>query len=236
MNLNRPVLVLSLLLLFLFLSTSDGFANVSIIQEKLRDIQLKLIREQIKLIQERTFDVGREVNQERAMLPSPTPEPTISREELARGLENQIVSLQGVIESLRPRAIEEETVRIERRVAEINKEAENATGDRLLMLREELASLFESYRGLEKELVVELDKSIKAKQLVILQTKVRELREKVITLPRPTPVPPPAPPTEAPDIKVQVDVIRDRLQALQLKVLREQARFIQQKIDVLRGQ
>lgn len=233
---NRPALVLALLLLLFFVSTSNGFANVSVIQEKLRDIQLKLIREQIKLIQEKTFEVGREINQERVVMLPPAPEPALSREELARSLENQIVSLQGVIESLRPRFIEEETVRIERRVVEINKEAENATGDRLLALREELASLLESYRGLERGLVAELDKSIKEKQLVILQTKVRELREKVAILPKPTPISTPTPPTEAPEVKAQVDVIQDKLQALQLKFLKEQAKLIQQKIDALRGQ
>ena len=236
MNFNRPVLVLSLLLLFFFVSTSEGFANVSAIQEKLRDIQIKLIRERIKIIQEQIFEVGGEVNQERAASTLPTPEPAISREELARGLENQIVSLQGVIESLRPRAIVEETARIERRVADINKEAESATGERLLDLREELASLLSSYRGLEKELIADLDKSIKAKQLVLLQTQVRELRGKIIMIPKPVPAPPPVSPVEAPEVKAQIDVIQDKLQALQLKFLREQAKLIQQKIDALRGQ
>lgn len=230
---NRPVLVFALLFLLFFVSTSDGFANVSAIQEKLRDIQLKLIRERIKLIQERIFEVGKEVNQERIALP-PAPEPAPSRDELAGNLENQIVSLQGVIESLKPRAIVEEIARIERRIAEINKKAETATGDQLLVLREELALLLENYRGLEKGLIAELDKSIKERQLVILQTKFRELREKVITLPRSVPVSPPVPPSESPDIKVQVDVIREKLQAVQLKFLREQARLIQQKIDALR--
>lgn len=236
MNLNRPALVLSLLFLFFFVSTSDGFANVSAIQEKLRDIQLKLIRERIKLIQERIFEVGKEVNQERVASLPPAPEPAVSRDELAKNLENQIVSLQRAIDSLRPRFIGEETARIERRVAEINKEVGTATGERLLVLREELASLLENYRGLEKGLIAELDKSIKEKQLFILQTKIRELREKVITIPKPVPPSTPAPFREAPEVKAEVDVIRDKLQALQLKFLREQAKLIQQRIDALRGQ
>ena len=122
MNPNKPALIFALLFLLFFVSTSNGFANVTAIQEKLRDIQVKLIGEKIKLLQERIYEVSADINKERAAaVPPPAPEPTLSREELAKSLENQIILLQVSIESLRPRAIEEEAIRIERRIADINR-------------------------------------------------------------------------------------------------------------------
>lgn len=229
MDHKRPIALVSLLFLFFLVSTSRGAANVSAIQEKLREIQLKLIKEQIKLIQEKTLDVGRFV----ASPMVPAPEPVLNRDELALRLENQIRGLNDVVVALRPRVIEEEAVRIERRIAEINEEVKTATGARLRELRDELNLLLRDFTRIQSSLRESLDRSLKEREVQVLQTKIRELQEKVLLLPRTLPVPPP-PMGEDGVIKTQVNIIQEQIQALQLKVLREQVKTIQGKIDTIR--
>ena len=125
-GMNRLTLIVASLLLLFFIATSSGFANVSAIQEKLREIQVKLIRERLKLIQEEVSKVGERRAEELA--PQRAIEAPASREELSRRLEGQIRSLEEVIVGLRPKAVEEETARIEGRLSEIRAELETAEG------------------------------------------------------------------------------------------------------------
>ena len=58
MSETRAPIIFALLMLLFFVSTSAGFADVSSIQEQLRGIQFKLIREKIKLLQEGIIEAG----------------------------------------------------------------------------------------------------------------------------------------------------------------------------------
>src|SRR3989344_7411346 len=119
---NNLSVILAVLVLLFFVSTSSGLASVSSIQENLREIQLKLIKEKIKLIQENILDLGKKRPEELAAPLPPAPASVPTREELAASLKTQVAALEGVIASLRPRALEENVARIEKRIAAINGE------------------------------------------------------------------------------------------------------------------
>ena len=141
---NRAPIVVALLLLFVLVSTSAGFANISGIQDTLRSVQLKLIQEKIKLLQKGIIDAGKQQIQERedrekkqaGALLQMKAEP--SRQELETALERQIATLQGVVNSLRPRAIDEETSRIEKRIGEIKEKVKTESVTALQNLQDEL--------------------------------------------------------------------------------------------------
>lgn len=222
MSKNRAPILFALLFLLFFVSTSAGFADVSSIQEQLREIQLKLIREKVKLLQEGILNV-------RPAPPAPLPaappaptEPQPTREELSHTLEEQIRTLQGVVATLKPRAVEEEAAEIEGRIAAIGVELKTASDARLVSLQDELQNLIARHAALEKEVRQELDDALKYKQAVLIGQQIRTLQEKVATLPR---IPAPAP-VQTPD----AGSIRETIEKLQLKLLQAQVKAIQEKV------
>ena len=235
---NRLTIILSSLLLFFFLSTSGGFAQVSVIQEKLRELQAKILQASIRDLQEkidaararRNLEVG-----EGKRIASEAAQPVVglSREELAQSFSSQIQHLQGVVRSLEPRLIEEETARLEAKIKAINEEIPTATGSRLLELREELQKLLADYAKLQERVRQSLKDTIERNQAVILQNQLRQLQERALFVPRA-----PAPAVSArpdPDaaVKVQVGVLQEQIDNLRLKILREQAKVLQEKIQTL---
>ena len=238
---NRAPILFALLMLLFFVSTSAGFANVSGIQEQLRGIQLKLIREKIKLLQEGIIKAGQEQVAERekkseALMPVPLVKDEPNREELSRILEAQVRTLQGVVATLRPRAIEEETARIEKRIGEIKEAVKTATGAKLRNLQEELNSLFNEYEALQTQVRESLAESITYRQALVIGEQIRTIQSKIQVLPReivkPVAKAEAAPP---PAVNPAVKAVEAEVEKLRLKVLQPQIKVIQEKINQLRG-
>ena len=238
---NRAPILFALLMLLFFVSTSAGFANVSGIQEQLRGIQLKLIREKIKLLQEGIIKAGQEQVAERekkseALMPVPLVKDEPNREELSRILEAQVRTLQGVVATLRPRAIEEETARIEKRIGEIKEAVKTATGAKLRNLQEELNSLFNEYEALQTQVRESLAESITYRQALVIGEQIRTIQSKIQVLPReivkPVAKAEAAPP---PAVNPAVKAVEAEVEKLRLKVLQTQIKVIQEKINQLRG-
>lgn len=238
MDNTRAPIIFALLLLLFFVSTSAGFANVSGIQEQLRSIQLKLIREKLKLLQESILQAGRQQIQEReaAKLPVALTKREPNGEELAQTLEAQVKTLQGVIATLRPRAIEEETARIEKRINEIKEGLKTAAGLKLRDLQDELNTLFAEYQALQEQVRQSLAESITYRQALVIGEQIRTIQAKVQTLPREIVKPiaraEAAPP---PAINPAVKAVEAEVEKLRLKVLQVQIRVIQEKINQLTG-
>lgn len=226
---NRPQIVIALLLLFFLLSTSAGFANISAIQEQLRTIQLKLIKERLKLIQEQVL----KVNVPPPVAPSPAVEPVQSAEELMKNLERQKTLLEQAVASLRPKAITDETNRIEKRLMEINEELKEATGTRLVELQKELTVLIGDQEKLQREVRELLEESLKAHQAALLKDQITRLEEKIRLLPRPVVKAPEAAVAETPQ-SVQLKVIREQIEKAQLKLLQLQVKAITEKVQTIR--
>lgn len=234
---NNLLTTLSAVLLLFFLSTSSDFAQISAVQEKLRDAQIKLLKTRVSGLQgqidsvrlkrnQEIEDARRRADEEEARLAA-----LPDREKLAQDLNKQIQTLQQVVSSLRPRAIDEEAARIESRVQEINNEIATASGKRLLELRKELEKLLTEYDELQGEIRESLEESVRRNQALVLQNQLRALEEKVRLLPRaPAPEVTPAPDPNA-AVKVQIGVLQEKIQSLQLKILREKARLIQGQIE-----
>jgi len=195
-------------------------------QEKLREIQLKLIGEKIKLLQKQVTDVGKEKPAE------PAKEPELSKEELSARLENQIKGLEAVIKDLKPRVIEEETARIEKETALINVELKTATGERLVELQEKLSQLLVDYSKVQDQVKTALEESIREKQAFVLQEKLKVLRAQVNAVPTGTPAPVPV---KEPAAKKNFEQIQAELEKAKLKLLQTQAKEIQASIDKLRS-
>lgn len=225
---NRLALIISLLLLIFFVGTSSGFADLSSIQEKLREIQVKLIGEKIKLIQEQIIEAGKQKVKEDAISPASAPESAVSREELSRNIENQIKILGNVILSLKPKAVEEETARLEKRIAEIRSEIEKATGGRLLELQDELGQVLSDYNKLEQDVTQSLEDSLKQKQTIVLQEQIRLLQEKVRLLPQPVVV---MPKSASIDEQAQLKSLQEQVEKVRLKLLQQQVKVLQEKIE-----
>ena len=213
------LLVTLALLTIVSVSVQSGFATASI-QDQLQSVQLKLIGEKIKLLQEKILAVGK---------PKPKVAETMSREELQKSLETQVAALQEVVASLKPKAIEEETARIDRRISEINKESETATGERLLELQQEMEGLLADYGRLQGEVKAALDRSLQYRQALLLQEQARALKiqvEKAQAAPKAQ--------AAAPAKTVDVSAIRAELEKAKLKLLQTQAAAIQEKINTLK--
>jgi hypothetical protein len=226
MEYKRATLVVASLLLLLLVSTSNGFANLSAIQEKLRDVQLKLVGEKIKLIQKQISDIGREKPAE------PAPEAQLSKEELASRIENQIKGLEALIKNLKPRVIEEETARLEKEIARIYLETRTATGERLLELQKELSAVLADYGKLQEQVKQSLEESLRHRQALILQEQLKVLKAKVGAIPTGTPAPVPV---KEPAAKKNFEAIQAELEKVKLKLLQTQAKEIQASIYKLKA-
>jgi len=185
----RAPIIFSLLMLFFFVSTSAGFADLSGVQEQLRSIQLKLIREKLKILQENILEAGKQQIQEREAakqraLPTALTKIEPNGEELARTLKEQVKTLQGVIATLRPRAIEEETARIEKRIGQIKEGLKTAAGLKLRSLQDELNVLLAEYEALQEQVRQSLSESITYRQALVIGEQIRTIQAKVQTLPR----------------------------------------------------
>lgn len=225
MNNTRLHLVLALLFLLFFVSTSSGLANVSAVQEQLRGLQLKLIKERLKLVQEQILEASRRKVEE---------EPPLSREELKARVENQIKALNDVVRDLKPRAIEEETSRLESRIVVINRELGIATGGRLRELQQELGGVLDEYAKIQGAVKQALKESLEQKQALLLQQQVRTLEEKIRLTPRVAPAPIQRPEALTAEDE-RVKALRENIEKAQLRLLQEQSRVIQRKIDELKA-
>jgi hypothetical protein len=221
---NRAPLLFALLLLLLFVSTSAGFADVSAIRNQINSIQLKIIGEKLKALQQSVLGVDAGSPPVVATPPPKPPEPT--REELAHALEQQIQVLRGVVTTLQPQAVAEEAARIEDRIVKIGDEVKTATGDHLLALQEEMMRLADAHAMLEREVRQSLADSIKYKQVQVISEQIRVLQEKITTLPRPST----APESASPERVATLAGIQENIQKLQLRVLQAQVKAIQEKV------
>ncbi len=228
---NRRAFVISVLLLLFFVSTSGGVASISSVQEQLRDVQLKLVRERAKLIQEDILKVSKQIAAAPPLAAAPTVAP-LNREALGRDLEAQIAGLERTIVTLRPRAVDEEAERIENRMQEISAAIQTARGVQLLSLRAELQKLADEYDILQKNVRASVEESLKAKQLMLLREQLLVLKEKVETVPRtPSSLPPasvPGVPGTAPTGAFKT--LDEQVQQVRLKVLQAQAQLLKEKI------
>jgi len=228
---NRLSLVVSLILLTFFVGTSSGFASLSAIQEKLREIQVKLIGEKIKLLQEQIIRAGQKKLQEISPPPPPAVPEAVSREELSRNLEEQIKTLGNVIASLKPKAVEEETARLEKRIGEIRLEIESATGKRLFELQDELGQVLSDYNILQLQVTQSLEESLKQKQVTIIQEQIRLLQEKVRILPQPVAV---VPKNGALREQQKLKELQEQVEKARLKLLQAQIKVIKEKIEKIK--
>ncbi|QQG45484.1 MAG: hypothetical protein HYW89_00905 [Candidatus Sungiibacteriota bacterium] len=226
---NRPQLILAVLLLAFFLGTSSGFASVSAIQDQLRVIQLKLIKERLKLIQEQTL----KLKVEQPPAPAPKPAPTPPPEEMLKTLEQQKKLLEQAVASLRPKAIEDEANRIDKRLKEMRTELDTAGGGRLQELQKELVLLLEDQARVEAQTRELLEESLKARQAVLLREQVLRLEERIRLLPRPVAKPKVEAAVQTPT-DVQLKVIKEQIEKAQLKLLQTQIKAVTDKIQQLK--
>lgn len=230
---NRASLIFASLLLLFLVSTSNGFASISSIQEQLRDIQLKLIKEKIKLTEEKISEVRKTI-----VLPPPPlpPERLMSRDELERTLKQQITVLESVVQSLKPKAIDEEAVRLEKFIQRLNEEIKTAEGERFEELQDEVSEALDDYADLQQQVRQSLEDNLKAQQAALIREQVKVLQEKVRALPREAPrvVVVPTPKGSNEYEKAQVKLIQDQVEKIRLKILQEQIKAIQEKILDLR--
>src|SRR3989338_7604329 len=181
---NRTSLLFALLLLLFLVSTSAGFANVSSIQDQLRGLQLKIIGEKLKLIQEGILGIA-PTPPEVAVIPPPVVQ-EMTPEQLAVTLQKQVQVLEGIIGSLKPQAMAQEAARIEKAINEVQKQVAGATGDELLALQERLTQLTEDQVVLEQSVRKSLEDSLKYNQALLIRDQIKVLQEKVNTLPHTT--------------------------------------------------
>ena len=139
---SNKVLTIALLLLFFFVATSSSMADLTAVQGQLRDIQLKLIGAKIKSIQEQIYGLN---------LSPISAAPTVSglqpvtTGELSKSLGEQIVALEKVVTTLKPRLLDEKTAELEQKIALINQQLPTATGSVLWDLRAELQKVAVEY-------------------------------------------------------------------------------------------
>lgn len=236
---HRAPIIVALLSLFFFVSTSAGFANISSVQDALRSVQLKLIQEKIKLLQQGIIDAGRqqirerEAEEARRAVPAAATVSRPGRQELALQLSRQIATLQSVVSALRPRAIEEETARIEKRIAEIKDEVKTAAGAKLRDLQRELNDLLAQYDALQEDVRASLAESITYRQALVIQEQVRAVQAKVQTLPVVPQAKAEAPPAASANEET-IKNIEKEVEVLRLKVIQAQIKAIQEKISALK--
>lgn len=234
---SSKVLIIALLLLFFFVATSASFADLTTVQGQLRDLQLKLIKEKIKSIQERIYEIGRP----KPEIVSTLTTKTLTVGELSQSLEAQINALESVVQSLKPRILDEETARIEQKIAGISQELRTATGSRLLELQNELQKAAADYEKLQLAVRQALEDSIKNKQAIVLREQIRAIQEKLIVLRAQefgrTVVPagvPPSAPVSSRTVTTSTQVIQAELEKAKLKLIQAQIRAIQEKIQQMK--
>ena len=220
--------MISLLVLLFFVSTSGGFADISSVQEQLREIQLKLVRERAKLIQQEILNVSKQLAKTPPV--SEAAPVAMSREALAKDIEMQIAALENTVVSLRPRAVEEEAARIENRMREISAAIPKARGVDLLGLRAELQKLADEYEILQRTVQERLEESLRAQQVLLLRQQFLILKEKVETLPRAAPPSVPAVSAGAVAPSGGFKTLDEQVQQLQLKVLQTQTKLLKEKL------
>lgn len=226
MNLNRSALLVSLVALLFLVSTSVGFANVSAVQDQLRALQLKLIGQKIKQLQESILLVGKEKPAVQASAPAPT------AEELQSRIQTQIAALESLVASLRPREIEERTAMLEARIDAISAEIQSATGSRLAELQSDWESALADYAALRRDVRSALDASLKEQQIAALRQQIRIMQEKVLLLPRVAPQTPAL--SSSPPVS-QYSVLQAELEKAKLKLIQAQSNAIQEKINQLKA-
>lgn len=234
MDYQRATILVAVLLLGLFLGTSSGFASLSIIQDQLRSIQLKLIHERLKLIQEKVLEVKTVSDQ--PVVVSPIPEKEPNAEELSKALQGQIKVLEDIVKNLKPKALEEETLRLEKQVVEINEELRSASGNRLQELQSELAVVLRDYELLQGEVRASVEAAIKSRQAAVLREHIQTVQQKLNLvqiqkkaadgLPAPKPVP---------EDRSTVTYLQESIEKVKLKLLQAQIRAIQDKILQLKA-
>lgn len=234
---SSKVLIIALLLLFFFVATSASFADLTTIQGQLRDLQLKLIKEKIKLIQEKIYEIGRP----KPEMISVSAAPTMSVGELAKSLEAQINALESVVQSLKPRVLDEETARIEQKIAGINQELPAAIGNRLLELQGELQKAAADYQKLQLAVRQALEDSIKYKQAIVLREQIRSVQEKLVVLQAQefgrslVPAGAPSAPVSSQTITTPTQVIQAELEKAKLRLIQAQIKAIQEKIQQMKA-
>lgn len=242
MNINNKALIVAFLLLFFFVATSSGFASISSVQEQLRLVQLKLIKEKIKLIQEQILGVGKPKSEPAPVSISAPAAATMTVAELTKSLEVQINALESVVSSLKPKVLDEETARIERKIAAISKELQTATGDKLLALQNELQKATADYENLQQAVRQALEDSIKDRQAIVLREQIRGLQQKLTVLQvqdvgRVSLVVPAAPnaPALSRAVTTPAQVIQTELEKAKLRLIQAQVKAIQEKIQQMRA-
>lgn len=229
---KNKTLIISLFLLLFFVATSAGFASISSVQEQLRDVQLKLIKEKIKAIQEQILQVGKPKTEAVSISAGPT----MTVGELSKSLEAQINALESVIASLKPRILDEETARIEQKVASISQELKTAIGGRVLELQGELQKATADYEKLQGSVRQALEDSIKGRQAVVLREQIRDLQGKLTVLQaqefgRGSALPAaPGAPISSFTVTTPTQVVQAELEKAKLKLIQAQVRAIQEKI------
>ena len=223
---NRTSLLFALLLLLFLVSTSAGFANVSSIQDQLRGLQLKIIGEKLKLIQEGILGIAPTPPEVAVIHPPVVQEMT--PEQLADTLQKQVQVLEGIIGSLRPQAMAQEAARIEKEISEVQKQVAGATGDELLALQERLTQLTEDQVALEQSVRKSLEDSLKYNQALLIRDQIKVLHEKVNTLPHtPTGAAVSVPPGPS---QSQLQQVQDSIDKLRLKIVQAQIQAIREKV------
>lgn len=231
---NRTPLLFALLLLLFFVSTSAGFADVSAIYDQLRGIQLKIIGEKLKIIQQGILGISPAPPKAEVYVPAPPPK-EVTAEELASALHAQIKTLEGIVSVLKPQAMDEEAARIEKQIAEIQKQVAGATGDALLALQEKVSQLTSEQAVLEQSVRKALEDSLKYRQVLVIRDQIKLLQEKVDMLPRAAAIPSTVS-TDASSIgpsQEQLTEIQGSIDKLRLKLLQAQVKAIQEKITGL---
>jgi len=221
MNFNRAALLLSLLVLLFFVSTSSGLADLSAAQDALRALQLKLVGQKVRQLQDDILQFAKQGSVSSAPSSAPTPTP----EGMSQRIQTELTALESLVASLKPRALDERIAALQSRINAISQEIQTATGARLQQLQADLQVTLADYEGLQQEVHDALDATLKEQQAAALRQQIKILQEKILLLPRQAPSSPP-----------QFSTLQDQVQKVQLKLIQAQIVAIQQKIQQLQGQ
>lgn len=219
MNFNRAALLFSLLVLVFFVSTSAGLANLSAAQDQLRAIQLKLVGQKVRQLQDDILQFAKSKPAVSVQSPTPTPE------EMSQRIQTELAALESLVASLKPRVLDERIAALEARINAINQEIQSASGTRLQQLQVDLQVTLADYESLQQEVHDALDATLKEQQAAALRQQIKILQEKILLLPHQTSSSPP-----------QFSTLQDQIQKTQMKLIQAQAAAIQQKIDQIKGQ
>lgn len=208
----------------------NGFAGISEVQEQLKSTKLKLIGEQIKLLQEKILGVNKGK-------PEPVKivtESVKSKEELSKSLEEQIKQIEAVVRALRPKAMDEEVLRLEKKITEISVAIGAAEGEKLVDLQKEFNKAVTDYNKLSLEVRKALDENIKAKQADALREQIRALQDRIKLLPTASSVAKAAE-TKDESKKASLQLLQEQIKSIKAKLLAEQIKAVQEKINQLKA-